>query len=396
MFYNLYRFPTSPPANREFLLKAIVDSIKPDLLMACEIVSETGANRIINSSFSNLKDSFARAEFHYSESAVADPLQQMVFYNTRKLILIKERVLKTSVRDINHYTFILNLEHLPNDSVFVEVFVTHLKSSEGPTNRALRLSMVDTFVNALAQIPHNHYVLFAGDFNFYQAANEPAYQKILDKTNPIIMIDPIDMPGNWHDNAAFSAIHTQATRTSAAGFGLGGATGGMDDRFDFITISENSKNNPAFSYVEDSYAAYGNNGNCFDKSIHDTSCTGIYSFSIREKLHNMSDHVPIIMKFKTNYSFNIAPTKIQNVGTEIDIQLLNGNIIEDNLQISIGKGLIFPSTILVYNILGKLINKTPISPYNKKTNIDMSAYAPGMYFLKMDHAFSPTLKFIKK
>src|SRR5690606_27166827 len=103
----------------------------------------------------------------------------------------------------------------------------------GAANRQLRLSMVNSFVNALGAVPPDRPVLFAGDFNFYNSDDEPGYQKIIDTTNPIVMVDPIGRPGHWHDNESFSDIHTQATRTSAAGFGIGGATAGMDDRFDF-------------------------------------------------------------------------------------------------------------------------------------------------------------------
>ena len=49
------------------------------------------------------------------------------------------------------------------------------------------------------------------------------------------LFDPIDRIGNWHNNSSFSDVHTQSPRTAQFG---GGASGGMDDRFDFILFSK--------------------------------------------------------------------------------------------------------------------------------------------------------------
>lgn len=396
MFYNLFRFPTSPPANREYLLQDIVDSVKPDLLMVCELQNLDGANRILNTSFRNQEDSFSRATFEYSISAIDDPLQQLVFYNTRKLILLRQQTFTTTVRDINHYTFILNLEHLPNDSVYLEVFVTHLKSSTGPANRNLRLSMIDTFVQALQDIPAHHHVLLAGDFNFYDSDSEPAYQKILDTSNHIIMVDPIDSPGLWHDNPLFAAIHTQATRTSSQGFGIGGATGGMDDRFDFIMMSKNSIDAPEFSYIPETYKAYGNNGNCFDKSIHDTSCTGIYSQEIREKLHNMSDHTPVIMRFQTPMNFNPVLTKIKNPETNPYLYLPRGNGCQNELWVQLKEPSNSTSALILYNILGQKVIEKNLEKHTNPQAIDVRHLKSGIYYLQLKNHSGSALKIIKR
>src|SRR5690606_11083537 len=92
MFYNVYRFPVKVPAGRELLLRHIVDEVRPDLLMVCEIVNEQGADLILENAFTTLPDSFRRAVFHYSRAAQDDPLQQMVFFNARKLQLIDQQV----------------------------------------------------------------------------------------------------------------------------------------------------------------------------------------------------------------------------------------------------------------------------------------------------------------
>ena len=92
--------------------------------------------------------------------------------------------------------------------------------------------MVTEFTNTLGDLDPNSFVLFAGDLNIY-TSTEPAYIELLDPTNPIVLVDPIDTPGAWNNNEDFTAVHTQSTRTSSGPFGAG-AGGGLDDRFDFI------------------------------------------------------------------------------------------------------------------------------------------------------------------
>src|SRR5690606_14313607 len=141
-------------------------------------------------------------------------------------------------------------------------------------------------------------VILAGHFNLY-TASEPAYIGLLDPTNAIVMVDPIDRRGSWSNNVNFQDIHSQSTRISSGPFGAG-AGGGLDDRFDFIIMSKNMQTDPKLKYVPNTYKSFGNNGNCFDKSINDPTCSGAFSQGLRDNLYNMSDHLPIVMKMATN------------------------------------------------------------------------------------------------
>jgi exonuclease III len=309
-----------------------------------------------------------------------------------KLILVDQQTLPTQVREINHYTFILNAADLNTDSVFLEVFVTHLKSSDGSANQVARLHMIDTFVKALESIPPSHHVLLAGDFNFYSAYDEPAYQRILDVSNAIRMVDPIDKPGNWSDNDTFKAIHTQATRVSAAGFGSGGASGGLDDRFDFIMMSENLKDGADLSYVADSYKAFGNNGNCFNERIDHYDCDGMYSLPLRQNLYNMSDHLPVVMQLQTNkHLLAIAEPDIKNA-----VSLPAGNIAKDLLQVKLDASLRKGSALSIYNNLGQVIRTVYTTGKSDPITIYTGDMPAGMYYLRLTGRLNTTLKFLKE
>lgn len=390
MFYNVFKFPTSLPQNREFILQDILDEYQPDLFMICELVSEDAADLILNTSLQNQADTFARAEFVADLNKPSDPLQNMVFYNTRKLTLVTQQTIPTTYRDISHYSFELNVES--DEPIYLEVFVAHLKSSTGTANQQLRLQMVEEVTNALENLTQpNTHVLFAGDFNFYRA-NEPGYQKILDPTNAFQLIDPADAPGSWHDNASFSNLHTQSTRVSSAGFGGGanaGAGGGMDDRFDFIMMSENFNSSTRFSYVDESYAAYGNNGDCMDKDVKDPSCTGIYSQTLRNNLFNMSDHLPVVMQFQIN-----EPLSTVSYSKKSMMWFESSNITDANIHLGIDVTVNPNNQLTIYNTLGQIVQTIEIRNQSNIV-IETDNFASGVYFIKLNGQ-SELLKFIKK
>lgn len=389
MFYNLYRFPVQPPANREYILKEILNSYNPDLFMTCELITENGADRILNSSLNYGGISkYGRAAFSPGQSDTTDPLHQMVFYNKEKLTLVQQQIYPTKVRHINHYTFLLNTT---TDSIFLDAFVTHLKSSEGPANRQLRLEMIDTFVQKLKGVPENHYALLAGDFNFYSSYNEPAHAKILDTNNHIVMVDPINMPGKWSNNDSFKAIHTQATRLNSAGFGEGGASGGMDDRFDFIMMSKSLQAQGRLQYLNGSYKAYGNNGNCFDNRIDAYDCEGAYSLQLRQNLYNMSDHLPVVMQLLTDKEFMVG---IKDIHPATQLVFLNGNVVGDFLEIRTDPdGRTNKDDFAVFNNIGQKMN-VDIQIKGSKAVIDMRMLQAGLYYIA--HSKGGRYKILKR
>lgn len=392
MFYNLARFPSGAPANRELILREILDEYQPDLFMVCELETENGADLILNTSLSNQQSPFERAVFQVNSSSETDFLQNLVFYNTDKFVLLDQQIHQTSYRDINQYSFKLNTTQSDFDPIYLEVFVSHLKSSTGTANQQARLSMVEVFTDALENITNpNTHILFAGDFNFY-TSSEPGYQKILSLDNAIKMLDPINAPGSWHDNANFQYTHTQATRVSNTGFGIGTASGGIDDRFDFIMMSENFNTSSDFYYVENTYKAYGNNGNCLDKNVNDSTCSGDFSFELRDNLYYMSDHVPVVMQFETTQTFLSKPVFERNPL----VWFTSSNLSYDYIELGINIQEVSPETknIYIYNLLGQKIQSVPINN-NSFIKLNISDFSNGLYLIRMDNN-TEVLKFLKK
>lgn len=387
MFYNILDFPEAIPPERPEILGDIIEEIDPDIFMVCELQSEEGADIILNTSLNRNGEVYARAPFIPSRSGALEH-QQLIFYKRKMFTLETTEALPTEIRDINYFQLKLNTADQATDPVVMNFFVTHLKSSPGNPNEQLRLDMVNAFLNKTETLPEDSFVIFAGDFNLY-TSQEPAYQALINSNNFIVMADPLDRPGHWHENMNFTDIHSQSTRIYAGPFGAG-AGGGLDDRFDFILLSENMLEDPKLKYVPHSYQTFGNNGNCYKNNVHSRDCTGYYSGRIRNKLYNMSDHLPIVLDLETNKEIVLGTTSHSN---ENQIRLRE-TIIKNFLNIEINSPSSHVLSFEIYSIFGQKIMDFDMANQDS-FSINLEFLSDGMYFLKSNLQQTPALKFLK-
>jgi hypothetical protein len=224
-------------------------------------------------------------------------------------------------------------------------------------------------------------IILGGDFNLYTSA-EPAWETVLNGEG-VTLVDPISSPGSWHIDFGYSDIHTQSTRT--ASFDTG-ATGGMDDRFDFIFISPDLENweNQAI-YVNDSYWAYGQDGNHFDISFIDSPLNTTLPSNIIQDLYEMSDHLPVYMEIEVQKSFNNfeeidTGPKVYYDSENSRIRFIN---IKNNLNVETG---------YIYDLSGK--QALFLGEINVSEGIDVSQLEAGSYlFVSNDNLYH--LKFVK-
>src|SRR5690606_7240431 len=181
----------------------------------------------------------------------------------------------------------------------------------------------------------------------------------------------------------------QSTRLSNAGFG-GGAGAGLDDRFDFILISENILNSPELKYIDDTYKAFGNNGNCLNNRIDSPDCDGEYSFELRNNLYWMSDHLPVIMELETDRVFLTNPT----VSIPDLITFPKGNLADTYLTVQVHSSIQEQAGFKIYNILGQKMAEIQSNNLGEYT-IDVAGFTKGIYYLNST-ANNTTYKFIKR
>ncbi len=386
MFYNVLWFPELNP-NRIDLLQEVLQDYEPDIFMVCELQSQEGADAILNMGLNSDGNSNFSAAPYFENQSGGGNLQQALFYRNDMFVLENTEIINTPVRDINKYTLLLNTANQDTNPIRIYAYVTHLKSSQGGANQQLRLSMVEAFVNDTQQLEEDAYVLFAGDFNIY-TSTEPAYLEILDQTNNIAMADPINTPGAWNNNEDFTAVHTQSTRTSSSGFG-GGAGGGLDDRFDFIMVSQNMMTDSNLGYKADSYKAYGNNGNCYNNDINDINCGGVYNQVIRDALYNMSDHLPVVMELETDQEIVLL-----NVPQNSPLQpfSLKNTLVSDVITIYNPGDNTKDDRFGIFNTLGQELLEFKTS--TNTTILNVAQFVKGVYYIT-NKSSNQTLKFLK-
>lgn len=407
MFYNLLNFPyqTTPP-NRINELQTILSDYQPDIFMVCELNHLEGANAILQMMQQNINPDYAMATFVDNTSddngSNQNDLQNLVFFNSSKFSIDTQAVITTTVRDFNHYKLKLNTDDQVLNPIFLDLIVCHLKSSSGTANQNERLIMVETLTNYLNTLtnPNNRYVLLGGDLNLY-TSSEPAFQELIDadNTNNIDFVDPVNRMGSWHNNENYLDVFTQSTRTQT---GSGGATGGFDDRFDFILTSSNLldyTNNIALTYAANTYQAYGNNSNpnCYNKDINSTDCaedgnatTIDFSENIRNALFNFSDHLPVTLELETNQNFLSIPEEtFANI-----YEIIGTNISNNQLHLQTNNQQLTAKNLNIFNTLGQLVKTINIE--NKQNHfVDISALANGLYYIATPNMNIEPLKFIK-
>ncbi len=393
MFYNLLNFPleTNVP-NRIDYLEQTLNTYKPDIFMVCELNNVYGGNAILQVLQDRISEDYRSAVFtsNTSDDEIGNQndLQNLIFYDNSKFILESQHIVQTLYRDFNHYKLKLNSVNQNSNPVYLNAIVCHLKASSGSNNENLRLQMVQDLTQYLSTFPSDSYVMLAGDFNVY-SASEPAFLELIDPNNNIVFVDPVDRMGSWHTNVDYVDVFTQSTRTQT---GLGGSTGGLDDRFDFILTSTNMLSNQDLYYVPNSYQAFGNNSNlnCFNNEILDTACAGTsFSLEVREALYYFSDHLPVVMELETNEALLGIPT----YQTE-SFQIMGTNMVDTTLEVQIHNQSLSSNKLYIFNTLGQVVKSIPLGTSNR-LSIDVSGLKNGIYYIRMSNTNVQPLKFIK-
>ena len=289
MTYNLLNF--SDDDDREMHYISILESVSPDLIVVQEVVGQTGFTHFQ----SDVLDVFQNGQWS-SAPFINQSAQQDIalFFKHDIFSFVSTGVVGTAqssgTRDVIEWSMVHNTSEIE-----FKIYGVHFKASSGSSNAQQRLTEATILRQHLNSVSGSYFIV-AGDFNIYSnsASTEPAFNMLTGESdnNGGRLFDPIDRIGNWHNNSSFSDVHTQSPRTTSFG---GGANGGMDDRFDWLFVSESILNNQSrMVYIDDSYTAFGNDGNHFNDAINSGNNFSV-SEQIADALHDASDHLPVYM-----------------------------------------------------------------------------------------------------
>ena len=282
MNYNVLRFNGNTTVRAKHI-KSVVDFVKPDIVILEEIEHQSGIDLLLTDVFNVDSTNFMGGPLPSTQW-----MKNGIIYNQSKLDLTSHKFVSTVLRDISGYTLSIKNAH-SNVSPFT-VFGAHLKASDTQDDSDQRWLEAKELYKYISQMDSNYHYIMAGDFNVY-GSDEPAYKLLVDSMS-VDLEDPI---GHWVRNeSAHVEKFTQSTRTSQ--LNDGGASGGLDDRFDFILFSDHfTSKDPDMKYLEGSYKVIGNDGNHFNQSIVDGG-NSVVPDSIAEAIYLASDHYPVVAK----------------------------------------------------------------------------------------------------
>ena len=289
MTYNILNYEDEN--NREDDYALIIDFTQPDLIVAQEIIGQTGFSHF-QSDVLDVVDPNGWSSAPFTNQTAQQDIA--LYYKHDIFTFVSTSVVYTAqssgTRDVIQWIMLHNLSGLE----FI-IYGVHLKASSGSSNANQRLQETTILRNHLNELAANSFIV-AGDFNIYSnnSSSEPAFDMLTGASdnNNGRLFDPIDRIGHWHNNSSYSDVHTQSPRTSSFG---GGANGGMDDRFDWLFVSQSILDETSsMYYVDGTYCAFGNDGNHFNDAINDGTNNSV-SAEMADALHDASDHLPVYM-----------------------------------------------------------------------------------------------------
>ena len=374
-------------------IRTILTAYYPDILTVCEM----GRSAALPTDFvrNNLNiDGINYWMTSPGSNTTNSSLTNCVFYNSLKLTLVGHHVAQTNTREVDVYDF--KFKNDDSGKITLTCVIAHLKAGTGSDNEGKRKIMAENTMRYLENNYRECNVLIMGDFNLY-TSTEGAYKAFTNSTAypSSYFIDPV-YPygvGSWNSNSNYREYHTQSTHKNNDSDCH--SSGGMDDRFDFILMSENIYGGrDGIRYINGSYNALGQDGNHFNKSINYPTNASV-SQDVADALFNNSDHLPITMELEvfTNYGVDELITNELNydIYPNPANDIVNLRFYQDN----IGK-----ANIMLFNTLGQTVYFEDIfvSESLSEHAINIENLQKGLYFLKITNAdgLTKTVKFVKE
>jgi len=303
--------------------ETILSEIDADLFLFQEIEDAEGAELLLSALNDGTNDFSGCVYLNGPDT------NNFLIYRNSLITFASQDTISTDLRDVSEFEVII-------DGNLIRFYSCHLRASTGNENE--RLEEVTILRDRLNQLSEGSEFIIVGDMNFY-TSSEPGYQKfIADEANNIGRAEDLsDQVGDWNNNSNFAGVHTQSTRTTQFG---GGASGGLDDRFDFIFSSYQLNNAIGLEYIDDTITSFGNDGAHFNQSINDGT-NSVVSADVADALYYASDHLPVFADFNSITSVDpLLIVSIPNIeeewqqGTEHNIEWASANF-NNNIKIEL-------------------------------------------------------------
>ncbi len=368
----------------------IVHYVKPDIISVNEMTTTRSYHDYLLNNGLNTDGVDYYAKASDTQSNGYQYTMNVLYYNKNKLGEAGHTIAQTDIRDIDIYKLYYKSANLnQGDTTFIYCVVAHLKAGNKSGDVAKRAVMADNTMDYIATHHPDENYLMMGDFNVY-TDTEPAFQAFINYKDAAIRFnDPVNQIGNWHNNPEYSHYHTQSTHTSGGGCAVGG---GMDDRFDFILLSNNVKSgNKKVKYISGSFDVVGQDGKHFNLAIDDSPANTSVPKNVLNALYNNSDHLPVTLKVTVN-----QPVGIPQMHSDID-QLDFTNPVNNVLNFKVNAAKTTSLKVEVFSLLGQKVmqREFSVSKGDSQLTMDVSNLFKGLYILRFTesngHSFSRKL-----
>lgn len=354
--WNVLNFGTAASSTARIpYFQTVLDSLVPDILVVQEIQGDAGFDQFTNEVIANTMTAAPFVDGYGSDNAL--------YYNADKFEAIANIPVETQLRDISQFIMVHNAT---NDTM--HIFSVHLKASSGTANQQTRMVEVDSLRKVTDALHPDANFIVCGDFNIYKES-EPSYQRLtLPDGETGYFIDPLPpMPGTWN-NEDYAEYHTQSPRVRSFG---GGASGGLDDRFDLILFSTSFSSSENVAYVENSTWPVGNDGLHYNDSINAIPNASV-SQDMANALHYAADHLPVIASIEFFNTTDIASANA------LDDLVVFPNPSSGMFSMKLPQGEI--SNLYVSDAMGRVLLT---QSGQGEMNIDLSHAPSGMYYLNV-------------
>lgn len=374
MDWNLLNF-AGTDTSRVHYYRDVISYANPDIFI-CQEISGPAANKVL---FNQVFQSFAPGVYDTVTFDMGPDTGNLLFFKKSRAKFISNTPVRTELRYITEFKM-----YIPFIQDTVRFFSCHLKASTGSNNEAQRGREVDTLRYYTNRLPAGKYFVVTGDFNIY-SANEVAYTKLQAvTTGEGQFYDPIvGMTGTWQ-NSSYAFYHTQSPRVRSFG---GGATGGMDDRFDLMLHSKamtNSSGKIYMSYSRARYFTVGNDGNHYNDSINKQPNTAA-PVAVVNGIHYASDHCPIIGVYMMVGTSGIV-TQTAGLPENFNLSQNFPNPFNPATTINFDIPVSSYVSLNVYDMNGRevmnLVNESKTAG-KYSVNFDASAFPSGTYFYRL-------------
>lgn len=377
--------------DKDEYLNTIISYLKPDIFTVNELSDvnyyhDRLLNEVLNS---NGRNYYKRTP---ATNIAGSDIINLLFYDSTKIKLHSMKVVQSYVRDINLYKLYFKTPQLSaGDTIFLNCIVAHLKAGSNSSDEDSRAIMAENVIGWLQQNAERGNYLLMGDFNLYTSAEE-AYQAFTSvEGGSFQFFDPVNAPGEWNNNIAFARYHTQSVATSTSGCQ---ASGGMDDRFDFILATDQIiEGSEKVRYKQGSYHAVGQDGNHFNQSVTNLPNNSVPA-TVLDALGRMSDHLPVKMVLEVEAEL---PDAIAESIVIKEAVIVRVSVSEAMINITAFK----PSdaVIGIYSSTGQLLETRShnLKPGFNSFTLPLNSLTRGLYLITITDSdgYRKTLKLIK-